>query len=341
MLPIPFLYTAPTSAQLSTGQYFMISGYYAVAKSTTTSSWTTYSVPTLSGLFAGYNDLKGTKSQLVLTGFTTNSNKIAYSSNGQVFTASTYPNGLSEGKSVSFNNNTFVVAGYQSGNTGLAAYSINSGVTFATSSIVGANSYQFNASDFLNGQFVICNTRGSYNGFNIYTSTDGVTFSNVATFSTGPSTVTSITYGKSLYVLCSEFDNNETGQNRKRFAYSSDLLTWTASTTPTNMSLKSICYSSSLDRFVAVGQIVGNSGTPTNPLGTASIAWSDNGTSWSAASPPTDRSWTSVIYSTINSKFYALSDVYLIESSDGKSWTETNLSSQLTGVSPVKIIEAL
>jgi hypothetical protein len=107
------------------------------------------------------------------------------------------------------------------------------------------------------------------------------------------------------------------------------------------MDLKSICYSLSLDRFVAVGQIVGNAGTPTNPLGTASIAWSDNGTSWSAVSPPTNRDWSSVIFSTINSKYYALSGSYLIESTDGKTWTETDLSSQLTGVSPVKITEAL
>jgi hypothetical protein len=164
---------------------------------------------------------------------------------------------------------------------------------------------------YLNSQFVTVQSFGSTSEVRI--SSTGSSFTVIGTMSFVSPTmgkVMDITYGNNLYVACSESGD---------FAYSSNLQTWTSSSSPTPTYYRSISYSPSLNRFVAVGnKKPGGSG------GTSSISYSNNGTSWTAISTTTirDRGWSSVTWVDDLSNFYAVSTKYIAQSSDGINWTE-------------------
>jgi hypothetical protein len=334
MIPISLLNLIQTSTGFVGGPFFIIAGDSGFAVSTDGVSWATYS---FTGMYAVAGDLN----TLVAGGYVaTVQNRMAYSTTDGTSWATASPN-IATGQILDAASNVsrYILTGYNVSNAGQTFYSTN-GINFTQSSYSGGTGYfKSIVSWFPNvGLFVTGDAASTYVHGNLYSSTDGQTFSVLATCSatTTPSTLEAITYGasQSLYVLVGRFSGQSGGTNpwpnasAKKIAYSSDLVTWTQSNVASNISPLDVTYSSKFGRFVTLGSIAGNAGTPVyNPLGTSSIHYSNNGTTWIATS--ISRNYITVAWSPTLEVFRAVSsDGYIASSTDGITWTE---AATLTG----------
>ena len=96
-------------------------------------------------------------------------------------------------------------------------------------------------------------------------------------------------------------------------AYSTNGITWTASTMPSVAQWRSVIYGT--DKFVAIG------------YGSSKVAYSFTGTTWSPASLPSSASWQSVTHGDekfVAIAFYSNKAAY---STDGITWTASTLPS--------------
>ena len=118
-----------------------------------------------------------------------------------------------------------------------------------------------------------------------------------------------VTYGNDRFVAVASGSNT--------VVYSTDGISWTASTLPSSAYWRSVTYGN--DRFVAVAQETGGSSN--------TAAYSADGISWTAATLPSSASWTSVTYG--NGKFVtvAFTSNKAAYSTDGITWTAATLPS--------------
>ncbi|CAN5350472.1 hypothetical protein BH10PAT1_BH10PAT1_1050 [soil metagenome] len=145
------------------------------------------------------------------------------------------------------------------------------------------------------------------------TSTDGITWASGGTM---PSSAAwyNLAYGATTFVAVST-------TNSTAAAYSTDNgTTWNAATLPAAKNWQSVCYGNG--KFIAVS------------YGTADVAQSTNGITWTAAgSMPTARNWSSIVWgnpgNTANGIFVATSygtAVGAISTDNGATWTEVALA---------------
>jgi hypothetical protein len=344
MIPISLLNLIQTSGGAVGGPFFIIAGDAGFAVSTDGVSWATYSFPEVKALAVA-----GDLNTLVAGGYAaTVQNRMAYSTTDGTSWATASAN-IATGQinDAASNASRYILTGYNVSFVGQTFYSTD-GINFTQSSYSGGTGYfKSIVSWFPNvNLFVTGDASSTHVHGNLYSSTDGQTFSVLATCSatTTPSTLKAITYGasQSLYVLVGQFSGQSGGVNpwpndsAKKIAYSSDLITWTQSNVASNINPLDVTYSSKFGRFVTLGSITGNAGTPVfNPLGTSSIHYSNNGTTWIATS--ISRNYITVDWSPTLEIFRAVSsDGYIASSTDGITWTE---AATLTGFGSIEDIK--
>jgi hypothetical protein len=342
MIPFALISGQPVSVSDVGGPFFIIAGDAGFAVSRDGVSWATYS-------FTGMYTVAGDQNRLVAGGYVaTVQNRMAYSTTDGTSWATASPN-IATGQILDAGSNTsrYILTGYNVSNVGQTFYSTN-GINFTQSSYSGGTGYYKSFVSWFShiNLFVTGDTWTTYTHGNLYSSTDGQTFSILATGSstTTPTTLMALTYGasQSLYVLVGQFSGQSGGLNpwpnasAKRIAYSSDLVTWTQSNVASNINPKDVTYSSKLGRFVVLGSKSGNAGTPVyNPLGTSSIHYSNNGTTWISTS--ISRDYITVAWSPTLEVFRAVSsDGYIASSTDGITWTE---AATLTGFGSIADIK--
>jgi hypothetical protein len=342
MIPISLLNLIQTSGGPVGGPFFIIAGDAGFASSTDGVSWATYSFPEVKALAVA-----GDLNTLVAGGYAaTVQNRMAYSTTDGTSWATASAN-IATGQinDAASNASRYILTGYNVSFVGQTFYSTD-GINFTQSSYSGGTGYfKSIVSWFPNVNLFVTGDAGStYDHGNLYSSTDGQTFSVLATCSatTTPSTLKAITYGasQSLYVLVGQFPGQSGGTNpwpndsAKRIAYSSNLTTWTQSNVVSNISPLDVTYSGKFGRFVIVGSI-GGGPFFYNPLGTSSIHYSNNGTTWIATS--ISRNYITVDWSPTLEIFRAVSsDGYIASSTDGITWTE---AATLTGFGSIQDIK--
>ena len=222
----------------------------------------------------------------------TNSNKVAYSTDGISWNAATMPSSA-YWLSVTYGNGKFVAVAFDSNK---AAYSTD-GISW--NAVTLPSSANWFSVTYGNGKFVAV----AYGSDKAAYSTDGISWNAV----TLPSSVNwySVAYGNDKFVAVAT--------NSNKVAYSTDGISWSAATMPSSADWYSVTYGNG--KFVAVA------------YGSDKAAYSTDGISWNAVTLPSSSGWQSVTYG--NGKFVAVAtnSNKAAYSTDGISWTSATLPS--------------
>lgn len=220
--------------------------------------------------------------------YNSNSTVAAYSTNGITWSTTTIDSGNYKGSA--FISNNFIGYIY---NSTTAAISTN-GITWSTTTLPSSTGWYAGVS--AGGKLVI----GSLSSSNIAITTNGTTW----TTASGAHPITSMTYGRSLYVSVQGSSNAA--------SYSTDGITWTQTVLPgTSLLYQSVMYNNGV--FVAVaGTQVGGA--------TTTAAYSTDGITWTETTVPSGR-WNYGVVG--NGRFIAFSGASAagIQSTDGITWS--------------------
>lgn len=224
------------------------------------------------------------------------SGNVMTSPDGVVWTKRDAPTG--NWNKVTFGNGLFVAVG--SGPTNYIMTSPD-GInwTARTSSSIGVHVDVIYANNIF-----VCIVRGTLVNSGSLVSTDGITWA------AGGRTFiqcTSIAYGNGVFVSVANAGTN-------RVSTSTDGITWTATSAPSNLSWTSVTYGNGL--FVAVSLTANGFGQ--------SIMTSPDGINWTMRDHPVANNWTSVVYG--NSQFVVVGSDgtgdRVMTSPDGITWTD-------------------
>ena len=208
--------------------------------------------------------------------------------------------------------------------TSLKVYSSADGVNWTNAGADGSTTYSINWSSIAYGMVGTTNYYvGVANASNTNTGWSRIMYSTDATIWTRTTKQRNITY----YSIC----NGSTGSQGIFVAVglgavvtSTDVTTsWSLASGIGTNTWRSVCYSSNLQRFVAVASDRTNR-----------AMYSNNGTTWttSGSTSVTDGSvWTSVTYGTATG-FVAVSNTSVMYSADGITWTNNSINTSLSCV---------
>lgn len=218
------------------------------------------------------------------------SNKTAYSTDGEHWTETTNLPSESSWYSVTYGNGKFVAVAYGT----VAAYSTD-GITWTAATLPSSRNWRSVA--YGNGMFVAIAGSSNVTAY----STDGINW-QLSDITVGVSWE-SVAYGNGMFVAI------ENGTNVA--AYSTDGITWTAGTLPQSTRWRSLTYGNG--RFVAVA------------YNTSIAAYSTDGIHWTESTLPTTTYWCSVAYG--NGMFVVVTYNKTISaySTDGVNWIEITL----------------